>query len=164
MRKIEVGMIDAVQACLDGSERTWRWGNTEVTTHHHGVAGEPGYERTVVVRLHDNVIAEFDSALNGDHGCRGMKLRDAGWQTATTKSRLNALLGAFREGSCIYQKAGQWYGPDGTEWNGVEWFSYGSTNPCVMDYLRAKDGSSDAPSDHYDLEYIRAKNASSVFA
>ena len=148
MRKIELGMIDAVQACLDGSERTWRSGNTEVTTHHHGVAGEPGYERTVVVRLHDNVIAEFDSALNGDHGCRGLKLRDAGWQTATTKSRLNALLGAFwtfRGGSSIYLKNGQWHCPDGTEWDGVEWFSYG-------------------PSSLYDLEYIRAKNASSVFA
>ena len=145
MRKIEREMIAAVEACLDGSERTWRSGNTEVTTHHHGVAGEPGYERTVVVRLHDNVIAEFDSALNGARGCRGLKLRDAGWQTNTTKSRLNALLGAFRKGSCIYQKAGQWYCPDGTEWDGVEWFSYG-------------------PSSLYDLEYIRAKNASSVFA
>ena len=96
MRKIEQDMIAAVQSCLDGSERTWRSGNTEVSTHHHGVAGTPGYERTVVVRLHDNVIAEFDSALNGDRGCRGLKLRDSGWQTNTTKSRLNALLGAFR--------------------------------------------------------------------
>lgn len=140
MRKIEQDMISAVQACLDGSERTWRSGNTEVSTHHHGVAGEPGYERTVVVRLHDNVIAEFDSALNGARDCRGLKLRDAGWQTNTTKSRLNALLGAFRDGSAIYQKQFQWYCPDGTEWAGVEWFTYqsmGSRSVYDVEYARA---------------------------
>jgi hypothetical protein len=138
MRKLEQDMIAAVQSCLDGSERTWRSGNTEVSTHHHGVAGTPGYERTVVVRLHDNVIAEFDSALNGDRGCRGLKLRDSGWQTNTTKSRLNALLGAFRDGSSIYQKQGQWHAPDGTEWTGVEWFTYQSMRSVYdVEYKRA---------------------------
>ena len=139
MRKIEEDMIAAVQRCLDGSERTWRSGNTEVSTHHHGVAGTPGYERTVVVRLHDNVIAEFDSALNGDRYCRGLKLRDAGWQTTTTKSRLNALLGAFSGGS-ICQKQFEWYCPDGTEWAGVEWFTYQSMSSRSI----------------YDVEYARA--------
>ena len=89
------------------------------------------------MRLHDNVIAEFDSALNGARGCRGLKLRDAGWQTNTTKSRLNALLGAFREGSGIYQKQGEWYCPDGTEWAGVEWFNYGPSNLYDLEYSRA---------------------------
>ena len=139
MRKIEQEMIAAVQRCLDGSERTWRSGNTEVTTEHNGVAGTPGYERNVVVRLHDNVIAIFDSALNGARDCRGLWLSDAGWQTNTTKSRLNTLLDAFSHGG-IYQKQGQWHCMDGTEWAGVEWFSYRSTGNRSV----------------YDVEYARA--------
>ena len=140
MRKIEQEMINAVQACLDGSERTWRSGNTEVTTEHNGVAGTPGYERNVVVRLHDNVIAIFDSALNGARDCRGLWLSDAGWQTNTTKSRLNALLGAFRDGSSVYQKQGQWFSPYGTEWKGMEWFTYQSMDSSSV----------------YDVEHARA--------
>ena len=126
MRKIEQQMVEAVQSCLDGSDKGWRSGNTEVFVHHHGDRNHWCYQRTVIVRLHGNVIAEFDSALNGARDCRGLTLRDCGYETKTTKSRLNALLWAFRDGSRIYQKQGQWYCPDGTEWLGAEWFTYQS--------------------------------------
>jgi hypothetical protein len=39
-----------------------------------------------------------------------MELFDGGWQTNTTKSRLNALLSAFgMEGEYVFQKKGQWF-------------------------------------------------------
>ena len=118
-------MINAVRACLNGSDKRWRSGNTQVGVHYEGIHGTPSYERTVVVKLHGNVIAEFDSACCGHRSVRGMKLSDCGWQTNTTKSRLNALLGAFREDSMLYQKQGDWFKPCGEAWHGTDWFSYG---------------------------------------
>ena len=87
MRKIEAQMINAVRDCLNGSEKTWRSGNTEVTTC--------SYERFVEVRLHGNLIAEFDSYFCGDPTVRGLTVSDCGWRTNTTKSRINSLLKAF---------------------------------------------------------------------
>jgi len=125
MRKIEAAMVMAVRDAINGCDKTWRSGNSSVEVEHEGIHGTPGYERSVVVRLHDNEIARFDSALAGDRGVRGLRITDAGWQTTTTKSRLNALLQCFAEGSCLYQRKGQWHAPDGTEWWGSFWLSYG---------------------------------------
>ena len=113
MRKIEAQMINAVRDCLNGSESSWKSGNTAVYVQHRGFKHEFGYERIVVVEFHGNVIAEFDSALCGHRDSCGLKLSDCGWRTPTTKSRLNALLMAFTEGSEIYQKQGQWFSPYG---------------------------------------------------
>ena len=125
MRKIEAQMINAVRACLNGSDERWRSGNTVVFVYRNGIHGTPSYERIVCVELHGNVIAEFDSALCGARDCRGLKLFDRGWQTSTTKSRLNALLGAFTEGGAIHQIRGEWYSPRDEQWHGEDWFSYG---------------------------------------
>tara|TARA_R110000868_G_scaffold43748_3_gene146855 strand:- start:54556 stop:54858 length:303 start_codon:yes stop_codon:yes gene_type:complete len=54
------------------------------------------------VYLHDNLIAEV--------GDRFIRLYDGGWQSNTTKSRLNAILrehGLKNEG--VYQKAYKWF-------------------------------------------------------
>lgn len=54
--------------------------------------------------LHQHVIASFSKS--------GLTISHAGWPTATTKDRLNALPGVS-----INQKAGVWY-LNGREWDG----------------------------------------------
>lgn len=87
MRKIEKAMNKAVQSGTNFSQA-----NTSVS-HHEGVA---------VVRLHGNKIAEVGDGF--------ITLFDGGWQSNTTKARLNALLQEFcSPGECVFQKAYQWY-------------------------------------------------------
>lgn len=124
MRKIEAQMVMAVRDQLSGSKRTWRSGNTEVTTEHSGVHGTSNYERDVVVRLHDNEIARFGVSANNVNWSRGLRITDAGWQTVTTKSRLNALLDCFYGGVRLCQVKGVWL-LNTTEFAGTDWVSYG---------------------------------------
>jgi hypothetical protein len=157
MRKIEAAMVMAVRDAINGSEQRWRSGNTSVEVEHEGIHGTPGYERSVVVRLHDNEIARFDSALAGDRGCRGLRITDAGWDTATTKSRLNALLQCFAEGSCLYQRKGQWYAPDGTEWWGTFWLPYGWREGWFCQQAEALSKPARKASESvYDVDWHRA--------
>ena len=72
MRKIEEQMNQAIHG-----DKNWHGSNTMVT-HIDGVA---------MVHLHGNLIAEI--------GDNWMKLYDGGWQSNTTKSRLNAILSEF---------------------------------------------------------------------
>lgn len=62
--------------------------------------------------LHGNEIAAISPG--GD-----LKVCDGGWQTLTTKERLNGLPGVH-----VVQKAGMWY-LNGREWNG-SWVSVSS--------------------------------------
>ncbi len=62
--------------------------------------------------LFGNKIAEYSSLFND--GNRDINITTAGWKSATTKERLNAL-----EGVNIIQRAGIWY-LNGQEWGG-EW-------------------------------------------
>ena len=87
MRKIESQMNEAIQ-----SDKNWHGSNTMVK-HDHGVS---------FVFLHGNLIAEI--------GDDWLKLYDGGWQTVTTKSRLNAILAEFgATGERVFQKAGEWF-------------------------------------------------------
>ena len=88
MRKIEAAMINAVR-----NGRDWHSGNTSVDVTDHGI----------VVRLHGNVIAQVD------HENHTIYVTDAGWQTTTTKSRLNALLQGVANRGHIFQKDFIWY-------------------------------------------------------
>ena len=120
MRKIEAQMVMAVKSAIEGNgKRYWRNGNTEVELKHC-----PDLGQVVVVSLHGNEIAEFDVSLAGVDECRGLRITDAGYQTATTKSRLNALLSCFYEGQAIRQVKGQWL-LNSTEFSGTDWVSYG---------------------------------------
>ena len=86
-RKIEIQMNAAVQSGKDFTKA-----NTSVH-HHNGVA---------VVRLHGNKIAEVGDDF--------ITLFDGGWQSVTTKSRLNALMNEFcSPGEYVFQKAFQWF-------------------------------------------------------
>ena len=87
MRKIERLMN---QAITEG--RNFTSGNTSVT-HNKGVA---------VVMLHGNKIAEV--------GDNFVTLFDGGWQSATTKSRLNAILREHGiQGECVFQRNFKWF-------------------------------------------------------
>ncbi len=87
MRKIEQQMNAAIN-----SGRDWSNSNTTVT-HDDGVAE---------VRLHGNLIAEVTDDA--------MKIFDGGWQSNTTKSRLNALFSAFgHAGEGVFQSDWVWY-------------------------------------------------------
>ena len=55
------------------------------------------------VYLHGHQIATLD------HHTNALKLSSCGWQTVTTKSRLNALLSEFKYGCTLFQKQFDWY-------------------------------------------------------
>ena len=89
MRKIEKQMCDAVQ-----SNKDWQSANTSV--HFDPETG------VSVVRLHGNKIAEVSD--------NDMTIFDGGWQSVTTKSRLNALCDYFCvDGEGIFQKDFKWF-------------------------------------------------------
>ena len=96
MRKIEQQMCAAVQKNID-----WQSANTSV--HFDPETG------VSVVRLHGNKIAEVDDT--------SMTIFDGGWQTNTTKSRLNALINEFCNGVTdgVFQKQHVWYVKDNNE-------------------------------------------------
>jgi hypothetical protein len=88
MRQVEINMVECVRNCCS---RTL--GNTEVFAFMAPLAGSGA------VVLFGNTIAYFDEL-------GVITLRDGGDRTATTKSRLNALLNDT--GYRISQKKGQW--------------------------------------------------------
>ena len=89
MRKIEQQMCAAVQ-----SNKNWQNANTSV--HFDEESG------VSIVRLHGNKIAEIDDT--------SMTIFDGGWQTVTTKSRLNALCDEFCiAGEGVFQKNHKWF-------------------------------------------------------
>jgi len=87
MRKIEKQMCEAIQ-----NNKDWKLKNTQVIT----------IEGVSFVYLHGNQIATIDED--------SMTIYDGGYQSTTTKSRLNALCDYFCvKGECVYQKNFQWY-------------------------------------------------------
>ena len=87
MRKIEQQMCAAIQA-----DKNWSSGNTQVCTN-DGVS---------TVYLHGNKIAMVDDT--------SLTIFDGGWQSNTTKSRLNALCSEFCiAGEGVFQKDFLWY-------------------------------------------------------
>ena len=55
------------------------------------------------VYLHGHQIAALD------HNTRSLKLSSCGYETVTTKSRLNAILEELRYGCKVFQKHFDWY-------------------------------------------------------
>ena len=88
MRKIERQMQAAIATRTD-----WKKSNTSVSVDSEGFTS---------VRLHGNRIAEI--APDGD-----IILSSCGWDTPTTKSRLNAIVDVFLTGCQIFQKDFTWY-------------------------------------------------------
>ena len=89
MRKIEQQMNNAIQNNLN-----WQSANTSVHFNEE--------ENVSIVRLHGNKIAEVGDTF--------IRLFDGGWQTNTTKSRLNAILSEHGEsGDKVFQKDFDWF-------------------------------------------------------
>jgi len=94
MRKIEARIIDALR-----NQTEFRSGNTEVLN----VPSIDGKDIEGKVLLHGNLIATFNRSLNQ------LEIEDGGWQSNTTKSRLNALLSEFAPAYRIRQIKFHWY-------------------------------------------------------
>ena len=85
-------MCQAVQSSKD-----WKSANTEVVTQQDGLS---------TVYLHGNKIAEVGDDF--------LTIFDGGWQSVTTKSRLNALITEFCNAVTdgVFQKNYQWFVSD----------------------------------------------------
>ena len=93
MRKIEASMIEAIENQLN-----WQVANTQVINSELSSDGSV----VSVVKLHGHKIAVI--------GDNFIQLFDGGFQSATTKSRLNAILKGFGvTGESVFQKAGEWF-------------------------------------------------------
>ena len=89
MRKIEQAMNTAI-----ANSTNWTSGNTTVHFNEE--------ENISVVRLHGNKIAEIGEDF--------LRVFDGGWQTNTTKSRLNAILAANGcDNDKVFQKNFDWF-------------------------------------------------------
>ena len=86
MRLIERQMNAAITA-----ERDWHKDNTSVVN----------IDGVSEVRLHGNLIAKVADTW--------VQIFDGGWQTVTTKSRLNAILRTHGTGEGIFQKNWNWF-------------------------------------------------------
>ena len=93
MRKIEMEMNSAIRY-----RRNFSKANTSVRCFKTN-----GITTDVDVFLHGNHIASLDTATNQ------LTIKDGGWQSVTTKSRLNALLDEFVPSMGIFQKDWVWY-------------------------------------------------------
>ena len=89
MRKIEQQMNAAIS-----DNKNWQSGNTSVTFDPETNVSQ--------VFLHGNHIA--------DVGDNFLRLFDGGWQSNTTKSRLNAILREHgMDGECVFQQQFEWF-------------------------------------------------------
>ena len=93
MRKIEQDMNSAIRY-----RRNMSKANTSVRCFKTN-----GVTTDVDVYLHGNHIASLDTAT------KAVTIKDGGWQSVTTKSRLNALLDEFAYGMRVFQRDFIWY-------------------------------------------------------
>ena len=90
MRKIEQQMNRAIANKAD-----WSSSNTTVSYNESTDCSS--------IYLHGHQIATYD------HNNQAVKLSSCGWQTVTTKSRLNAILDEVKYGCKVFQKQFDWY-------------------------------------------------------
>jgi len=90
MRKIERQMNTAISNKVD-----WSSSNTRVEYNNNTNCSS--------IYLHGHQIATFD------HNLKAVKLSSCGWQTVTTKSRLNAILDEVKWGCKVFQKNFDWF-------------------------------------------------------
>ena len=88
MRKIDTQMNKALRTFSN-----WSSGNTTVTST----------PNEMLVHLHGNHIATLDKIT------MDLFIFDGGWQSNTTKSRLNAILDEFAHGSSVFQRNFTWF-------------------------------------------------------
>ena len=96
MRLIETNMNKAIR-----SKKNFSSSNTTVQTS--TFFNNDVYSEESKVFLHGNHIATYD------HVNKELSLFDGGWQSNTTKSRLNALCYELATGFSVFQKNWTWY-------------------------------------------------------
>ena len=89
MRKVEMQMNTAIRNRVN-----WSGGNTTVMI-------DPENADQATVYLHGNRIAQVCSEF--------VAIFDGGWQSNTTKSRLNAICNEFRPQAGVFQKNFDWF-------------------------------------------------------
>ena len=90
MRKLERQMNFAVS-----NKGDWAGSNTQVNYNENTNCSQ--------VFLHGHNIATYD------HSTKAVKLNSCGYETVTTKSRLNALLEEVKYGAKVFQKNFDWF-------------------------------------------------------
>ena len=90
MRQIEKQMNFALS-----NKGNWRKDNTEVEFNES--------TNCSTVKLHGHSIATFD------HNLKAVKISSCGWETVTTKSRLNAILSEVKYGCGVFQRKFDWF-------------------------------------------------------
>ena len=90
MRKIEQQMNTAISNKVD-----WSSSNTRVEYNNNSNCSS--------VYLHGHQIATFS------HELKAVKLSSCGYETVTTKSRLNAILQEVKYGCSVFQKNFNWF-------------------------------------------------------
>ena len=90
MRKIERQMNFAIS-----NKGDWSSSNTRVEYNNNTNCSS--------IYLHGHQIATYE------HNLKAIKLSSCGWQTNTTKSRLNAILDEVKEGCKVFQKNFNWF-------------------------------------------------------
>ena len=90
MRKIEKQMNFAIS-----NKGNWRKDNTEVEFNESTNCSN--------VFLHGHNIATYD------HATASIKISSCGWESVTTKSRLNAILQEVKPGCGVFQKQFEWF-------------------------------------------------------
>ena len=90
MRKLEKQMNFAIS-----NKGNWAGSNTTVTYNESTNCSQ--------VLLHGHQICTFD------HNTQAVKLDSCGYETVTTKSRLNAILEEVKYGAKVFQKNWNWF-------------------------------------------------------
>ena len=90
MRKIERAMNFAIS-----NKSNWSSSNTQVRYNENTNCSQ--------VYLHGHQIATYD------HNTQALKMSSCGYETVTTKSRLNALLTELKTGCSVFQRKFKWY-------------------------------------------------------
>ena len=90
MRKLERQMNFAIS-----NKGNWNGANTSVVYN--------DFTNCSQVRLHGHLICTFD------HNTQAVKLSSCGYETVTTKSRLNAILEEVKYGAKVFQKNFNWF-------------------------------------------------------
>ena len=98
MRVIERAMNEAIRY-----QKDWHKDNTSVEVIHHGIYGTFSYDKEIVVKLHGHKIARIFPNI------RRAIISSCGYQTKTTKSRLNAILSGLNVREGVYQSNWDWY-------------------------------------------------------
>jgi len=90
MRQIEAKMCEAIR-----NKKDWYQSNTQVYINKPVNCAQ--------IFLHRNQIATYD------YNTKSVLLSSCGWETVTTKSRLNAILHEVKYGASVYQRNWDWF-------------------------------------------------------